>query len=838
MDDVARTLRALGARQRAGRRRGRAGRADRFASVHCPGSGSRKNRGRRHSEDAEAPHDGPTTADSTTGPRLDCASPVVRLCPSLRERLGELLGDLLRQAAATRPRPPRAQPMSSEKIRAEHLQRPAFVYVRQSSLTQVRHHHESRRRQYDLQDHARTLGWSQVIVIDEDLGKSGATAAGRPGFQRLVAEVSLGHAGAVVGLDVSRLARNNRDWYQLLDLCGLTNTLIIDGEGVYDPRQLNDRLLLGLKGTMSEAELGWIRQRAHEALLAKARRGALILGLPVGYVHTRDGRIEKHPDQRVQQAIDAGLRDSSPWPAVSARRCSGFARSSVTLPSLEREPAWGERVTWRLPVYNTVLKILTNPCYAGAYAFGRTYTRTAVIDGRPHKTPRPSAGARAMDRVAARPPRRPIFRGTSTSAIQQLIAHNAQMKGLMVRGAVRRGPSLLPGLLRCGHCGRRLHVSYSGIGGYVPRYSCRGAALNHGTDRCIAFGGLRVDEAIEPRDPPGPPARGDRGGAGGSPTPDRTRRRVSVRPSSWSSARRGTRRSARGGSTTPSSRSTGSSRRRWNGAGMRPSRGSTTSRSGSRALTADAAAPGRPRSRRAAPAGRGLPARVDRSPATDIRLKKRIVRLLIEEIVVSRSCPGSRHADRPHHPLEGGQAHAARDPAQSDRTASAVHRPRHRRRRARPRPCAVGRHIARVLNRLGYRTGAGNTWTSSAGARVCGATTGLRPSIDASIVRRCSRSRTPRRTLGVSADDRAPHDHAAVCCRRRSRCCMRRGRFGRRISSAKPCSAPSRRSKRVGALPRTQDDGTADARRINAHSEVGIMSLNRAALETGRPRAG
>jgi DNA invertase Pin-like site-specific DNA recombinase len=138
--------------------------------------------------------------------------------------------------------------INNDKIRAEHLRRAAFVYVRQSSLTQVRHHQESRRRQYDLQDHARGLGWSQVIVIDEDLGKSGATAAGRPGFQRLVAEVSLGHAGAVVGLDVSRLARNNRDWYQLLDLCGLTNTLIIDGEGVYDPRQLNDRLMLGLKG--------------------------------------------------------------------------------------------------------------------------------------------------------------------------------------------------------------------------------------------------------------------------------------------------------------------------------------------------------------------------------------------------------------------------------------------------------------------------------------------------------------------------------------------------------------------------------------------------------------
>src|SRR3989454_7170597 len=212
--------------------------------------------------------------------------------------------------------------MSSEKIRSEHLQRAAFVYVRQSTLDQVRHHHESRRRQYDLAGHARSLGWVHVIVIDEDLGKSGATAAGRTGFQRLVAEVSLGHVGAVFGLEVSRLARNNRDWYQLLDLCGLLNTLLIDAEGIYDPRQLNDRLLLGLKGTMSEAELGWLRQRAHEARAAKARRGDLIMSLPVGYVQTRDGQLEKHPDRR------AGSRARSRWSSRSSPNWAACARSS------------------------------------------------------------------------------------------------------------------------------------------------------------------------------------------------------------------------------------------------------------------------------------------------------------------------------------------------------------------------------------------------------------------------------------------------------------------------------------------------------------------------------
>ena len=225
--------------------------------------------------------------------------------------------------------------MSSEKIRPEHLARTAFVYVRQSTLGQVRDHHESRRRQYELADHARRLGWSDVVVIDEDLGKSGATAVGRPGFQRLVADVSLGRAGAVLGLEVSRLARNNRDWYQLLDLCALMATLIIDADGVYDPRHLNDRLLLGLKGTMSEAELGWLRQRAWEALLAKARRGELRLGLPPQLGQKPRPLQEKgrrwsrpHPSQR---------RRAKPWsriPHVRKSRNSSSTNRGRPAPSV------------------------------------------------------------------------------------------------------------------------------------------------------------------------------------------------------------------------------------------------------------------------------------------------------------------------------------------------------------------------------------------------------------------------------------------------------------------------------------------------------------------------
>lgn len=596
---------------------------------------------------------------------------------------------------------------SNDKIRGEHLQRPAFVYVRQSSLTQVRHHQESRRRQYDLQAHARGLGWSHVIVIDDDLGKSGATAAGRPGFQRLVAEVSLGHAGAVVGLDVSRLARNNRDWYQLLDLCGLTNTLIIDGEGVYDPRQLNDRLLLGLKGTMSEAELGWIRQRAHEALLAKARRGALILGLPVGYVQTRDGRIEKHPDLRVQQALTMVFEQFAM--AGSVRQALlWFRQERVTLPRLEREPGWGERVTWRLPVYNTVLKILTNPCYAGAYAFGRTYTRTAVIDGRPHKT-RGHRQAREHWIALLHDHHEPYIPWDTYERNQQLIMHNAQMKGLMVKGAVRRGPSLLSGLLRCGHCGRRLHVSYSGVGGYVPRYSCRGAMLNHGADRCISFGGLRVDEAIDREVlrvlTPGAIDAACRLADAG--VHERAAVRQAVELELREARYEAERARRQYDAVEPEHRLVAATlEERWNATLGRVHE-----------LEARIAALAADAERQVAPDRAALLRLAEDFPriwsraSTDIRTRKRIIRLLIEEIVVTIR-PGPREQIElvlhwkggKHTPLVLPRNRTGQHRRSTDRAVVDVVRDLAR--------AQSDGDIARVLNRLGYRTGADNTWTA------------------------------------------------------------------------------------------------------------------------------
>jgi DNA invertase Pin-like site-specific DNA recombinase len=383
-------------------------------------------------------------------------------------------------------------PMNKEKMGPQHLRRGAIVYVRQSTIDQVRHNHESRRRQYELAERARSLGWSEVEVIDEDLGKSAAGSTERTGFQRLVAAVGLGQVGAVFSIEVSRLARNNRDWYQLLDLCGLMDTLIVDGEAIYDTRQLNDRLLLGLKGTISEAELGWIRQRAQAGLLAKARRGELILSLAVGYVERSEGRVEKHPDQRVQQAIALVFRKFSELRSVR-QVLLWFRSEKIFLPAALDAKAG--TTSWRLPVYNSILKFLRNPCYAGAYAFGRTTGKISVVDGRARKT----AGHRRdrQDWIALQRDHHEGYIAWETyESNQRIIAENAQMKGLMNRGAVKRGPSLLAGLLLCGKCGRKIHVAYSGRS-RVPRYYCRGALSNHGENGCISFGGHRVDEAIE-----------------------------------------------------------------------------------------------------------------------------------------------------------------------------------------------------------------------------------------------------------------------------------------------------------------------------------------------------
>jgi DNA invertase Pin-like site-specific DNA recombinase len=378
------------------------------------------------------------------------------------------------------------------KINAEHLARAAYVYVRQSTADQLQHNHESRRRQYALAERARSLGFAEVVVIDEDLGISGSGVS-RPGFDRLLAAICRGSVGAVVSIEASRLARNGRDWHTLLEFSALVDCLIVDEEGVYDPRSPNDRLLLGMKGTLSEMELSLLRQRSLEALKLKAARGDLHTTVAVGYVRGPGDRIEQDPDLRIREAIALVFQKFSDLHSVR-QVLLWLRQESIPLPSAQYG-AQGRGVIWKLPVYNSVLKILSNPIYAGAYAFGRTHTRVRIEDGRKHIV-RGVRRERDQWQVLIVEHHPGYISWETYEHNQRVIADNANMKGEMVRGALRQGEALLAGLLRCGHCGRKLHVAYSGTDGNTSRYHCRGAAINHGAGKCIAFGSLRVDQAL------------------------------------------------------------------------------------------------------------------------------------------------------------------------------------------------------------------------------------------------------------------------------------------------------------------------------------------------------
>ena len=384
------------------------------------------------------------------------------------------------------------------KITPDHLARNAFVYVRQSTADQLLHNHESRRRQYALAERARQLGWANVTVIDSDLGRSGAGTEDRPGFEKLLLAICEGRVGAVLSIEASRLSRNGRDWHTLLEFCGLVGCLLIDEDGVYDPRLANDRLLLGMKGTMSEMELSLLRQRSVEALKSKARRGELFLSVPVGYVKVGRDRIEKDPDLRVQEAIGFVFRKFAEFQSI--RQVHLWLRQEqIVLPAadygLNDGASARRRIVWKLPVYNTLHHILVNPTYAGAYAFGKTTSRVRLQNGR-KRVLKGYWRARSEWEVLIVDHHDGYISWAEYERNQRLIADNAGNKGLMVRRAVNRGDRLLAGLLRCGHCGRKLHASHSGTKGNVGRYSCQGAHLNHGSERCISFGALRVDQAV------------------------------------------------------------------------------------------------------------------------------------------------------------------------------------------------------------------------------------------------------------------------------------------------------------------------------------------------------
>ena len=378
------------------------------------------------------------------------------------------------------------------KITPDHLARQAYVYVRQSTLDQVQHNRESQRRQYGLAGRARTLGWGDVVVIDDDLGRSGA-GVHRPGFERLLAALCEGAVGAVFCIEASRLARNGRDWHTLLEFCRLVDTLIVDEDGIYDPRQPNDRLLLGMKGTLSEMELSILRQRSYAALMQKAQRGELLTTVPIGFLRTRNDRIELDPDRRIREAI--GLVFGQFRELGSIRQVLLWLRQErIELPAVLYGPE-GRSVVWKLPGYHALNKMLRNPIYAGAYAYGRTKTVARVEQGRQRNL----KGQRVEQPdwpILIRDHHDGYIGWDEYECNQRQIAHNANMQGVMVRGPARNGGALLAGLLRCGHCGRKLHVAYSGTKGQCLRYHCRGALVNHGAGHRISFGGRRADQRV------------------------------------------------------------------------------------------------------------------------------------------------------------------------------------------------------------------------------------------------------------------------------------------------------------------------------------------------------
>ena len=380
-----------------------------------------------------------------------------------------------------------------DKITEQHRRLRAIVYVRQSSPGQVQNNHESRALQYALRERAIELGWvaEQVAVVDEDLARSGTTTDGRLGFKDLVAEVGLARVGLILGSEVSRLARNSADWYQLLDLCTLTGTLVADSDGIYSPGNFNDRMLLGLKGTLAEAELHLIRARLDGGLRHKAKRGELELNLPVGLDREEGGRIALSPDEQVRHAIG---RVFELWRRLgSARQVVITLREEGQL--LPRRTVGQQRVRWAPASYGAVHDLLTNPAYAGAFVFGRTAQRKALDEhGRVRK--RTVELAVGQWSVCLPDHHSGYVSWDDYLHTRERLKQNVRPKG-EGGGAAREGHALLQGIVRCGRCGRRMQVAYSGTDGRSPRYACVRAHQLHGAEHaCQSLGGLRLEKAV------------------------------------------------------------------------------------------------------------------------------------------------------------------------------------------------------------------------------------------------------------------------------------------------------------------------------------------------------
>jgi DNA invertase Pin-like site-specific DNA recombinase len=381
-----------------------------------------------------------------------------------------------------------------QKVTASHLRRDAYLYVRQSTVRQVFENTESTRRQYGLRERAVALGWpvERVHVIDSDLGKSGASTADREGFQQLVGEVGMGHAGIVLGLEVSRLARNSTDWHRLLEICALTDTLILDEDGIYSPADFNDRLLLGLKGTMSDAELHVLRARLRGGILNRARRGALKTPLPVGLVYDAANNVVLDPDSQVRQSL-AHLFEIFDRTGSASATVRHFREQDLRFPRRPRSgPRKGE-LFWAPLRHWHVLRVLHNPRYAGAFCFGRSRTQ---------KRPGDTIEVEVLPRdewIAFLPDAHPGY--ISWEQFERNLARlrdNAQAHGSERRKSPpREGPALLQGLAVCGVCGRRMTVRYhTRKERQCPEYVCQSEGIETATSKCQSIPGAGIDEAI------------------------------------------------------------------------------------------------------------------------------------------------------------------------------------------------------------------------------------------------------------------------------------------------------------------------------------------------------
>jgi len=381
-----------------------------------------------------------------------------------------------------------------QKVKPTHLKRAAFLYIRQSTLRQVFENVESTKRQYGLRQHAVALGWSQdqIIVIDSDLGQSGASAADREGFQRLVTEVGLGRAGIVLGLEVSRLARNSMDWHRLLEICALADTLILDEDGVYDPAHFNDRLLLGLKGTMSEAELHVLRARLQGGILNKARRGELFMRPPIGFAYNAHGQLILDPDQQIQQTVRTLFHTFQRTGSATAT-VREFRRAGVQFPRrIHSGPSKGE-VIWGKLEHSHVLRVLHNPRYAGIFVYGRSRTRR-TIEGDSRVQPMPREEWHTFI-----PESHPGYiRWEEYERNQKQLRASAQAIGFDRRNSPpREGPALLQGLIICGKCGRRMTLRYQTRQGRpCPEYVCQRKGIENAEPVCQRIPGSDIDRVV------------------------------------------------------------------------------------------------------------------------------------------------------------------------------------------------------------------------------------------------------------------------------------------------------------------------------------------------------